>query len=74
MGPPGAGDEGRRGKLSVHAADPGLRGAALQAATRVTDSQWHYVAVTFERGEGITIYIDGQRDAQAAAPGLPPRE
>jgi hypothetical protein len=70
-GAPGSGDDRRRGKLAVNAADPGKRGKDLHSKSRITDGKWHYIAVAYKRGGKIRVFIDGKPDAEIDGTGIP---
>ncbi len=47
-----------------HAAFPYFFGwASLTSSTNIVDGAWHYVAVTYDGGNDLSIYVDGRREA-----------
>ena len=70
MGPPGAGDERRLGRLVINGWYGKVRNKGLQSKARIANGKWRYIAVTYQRGGKNKIYIDGVLDSEIEALGL----
>jgi hypothetical protein len=57
-----SGDAGKRGLIKAQIASESgaltCNGVVAYGSSRVNDGDWHHVAVVFDRGAGITIYVD----------------
>jgi prepilin-type N-terminal cleavage/methylation domain-containing protein len=54
------------GQLFFNMGNGSARDTGFCSRTLVNDSKWHYVNVVVQRGQTVSIYVDGQLDSKAA--------